>query len=187
MINLDLEETRILEKRILSLRTLVEKQIEFNNDTFIAFIDLKKAFDTIPWNELFKTLEELGIDYRDRQLIYNIYKEQLAIIKVSDKSATAKIGKGVKQGCPLSPKLFNIYVEQAINEIKETFTRDKIGVIVGGELISFLRFADDIALVTSSENDLKRSLKKIARCFQNYHLKINWNKTNDVSKKESYS
>ncbi|KAL4083941.1 hypothetical protein QTP88_029258 [Uroleucon formosanum] len=115
---------------ILSLRTLIEKQIEFNNDTFIAFIDLEKAFDTVPWKELFKTLEEIDIDYRDRQLIYNIYKEQLAIIKVSDKSATAKIGKGVKQGCPLSPKLFNIYVEQSINEIKETFTRDQIGVIV---------------------------------------------------------
>jgi len=54
---------------------------------------------------------------------------------VSNKSATGKIGKGVKQGCPLSPKLFNIYVEQYINEIKETLIRDKIGVIVGGEFI----------------------------------------------------
>jgi len=80
---------------ILSLRTLIEKQIEFNNDTFMAFIDLEKAFDTVPWKELFKTLEEIGIDYKDRQLIYNMYKEQLAIKKVSDNSAIAKIGKGV--------------------------------------------------------------------------------------------
>jgi uncharacterized protein YuzB (UPF0349 family) len=50
---------------ILSLRTLIEKQIEFNNDTFIVFIDLE-AFDTVPWKELFKTLEEIDIDYRDR-------------------------------------------------------------------------------------------------------------------------
>lgn len=98
-------------KAILSLRTLIEKQIEFN-DTFVVFIDLEKAFDIVPWKEPFKTLKEIGIDYRDRQVIYNLYKEKSAIIKVSDKSATAKIGKGVKQGCPLSPKLFNIYVEQ---------------------------------------------------------------------------
>lgn len=97
---------------ILSLRTLIEKQIEFNNDTFVVFIDLEKAFDIVTWKESFKTLKEIGIDYRDRQVIYNLYKEKSAIIKVSDKSATAKIGKGVKQGCPLSPKLFNIYVEQ---------------------------------------------------------------------------
>ena len=96
---------------------------------------------------------------------------------MSDKSATAKIRKGVKQGCPLSPKLFNIYGEQYINEIKETITGNKIGVIVKGELISFLRFADDMTLVASSENDLKRALKEKARFFQNYHLKINWNKT----------
>lgn len=131
----------------------------------------------IPWKELFKTLKEIDIDYRDRQIIYNLYKEQSAIITVMDKSATPKIGKGVKQGCPLSPKLFNIYVEQAINEIKETFIRGKIGVIVGGELVSFLRLADDIALIASNESDLKRALEEIARYFQNYQLKINWNKT----------
>jgi hypothetical protein len=155
----------------------------------MAFIDLEKAFDTVPCKELFRTLEEIGIDYRDGRLIYNIYKEQSAIIKVSDKFATAKIGKGVKQGCSLSPKLFNIYVKKPINEIKETLTREKIGVIVGGELVSFLRFADDIALVASSENDLKRALEEIARCFHNYHLQINWNKTKVImcQKKESYS
>lgn len=69
--------------------------MEFNNDVFIAFIafiDLEKAFDIVPWKVLFKTLDEIEIDFRDRRLIYNIYKEQSAIIKVVDKSATAKIG-----------------------------------------------------------------------------------------------
>lgn len=128
---------------ILSLRTLIENQIEFNNDTFTIFTNLIKAFDTVSWKGLFKTLEDIGIDYKDRRIIYNIHEEQSAIIKVSDKSATAKIGKGIKQGCPLSPKLFKIYVQQSIDEIKETLIRDKIGAIVGGELVSFLKFTDD--------------------------------------------
>lgn len=47
-----------------------------------------------------------------------------------------------------------------------------------GELISFLKFTDGIALIgASSENDLKRMLEEMVRYFQNYHLKINWNKT----------
>jgi len=83
----------------------------------------------------------------------------------------------VKQGRPLSPILFNIYVEQSANEIKETLNRDKIDVIIGGEVISCLRFADDIALLANSEIDLKRALVEIAICFQKDHLKINWNKT----------
>jgi ribosome-interacting GTPase 1 len=51
--------------------------------------------------------------------------------------------------------------------------KTKIGVLVGEELVSFIRFANDIALVASSENDLKRVLEEIAKCFHNNHIKIN--------------
>lgn len=91
--------------------------------------------------------------------MYNIYKVQSAMIQVSDKSATAKTRKWVKQGCLLSPKLFYIFVKQSYNKIKETLARDKIGLIIGGELISFLRFADNVALFASTENSVSRSGK----------------------------
>jgi len=80
----------------LNLRTLIEKQIEFNKDTFIALLKLEKTFDTVPWKELFKTLDEIGVDYRNRLIINNIYKEQSATKHVSDKSATAKNRKKCK-------------------------------------------------------------------------------------------
>jgi len=85
--------------------------------------------------------------------------------------------KDVKEGCLLSPILFNIYVEQSIKEIKETLNRDKISLRVGGGVISFLRFSNNIALLAISEIDLKRALVEIAKCFQKDHLEINWNKT----------
>jgi len=149
----------------LSLRILIEKQIEFNKDTFIAFIDLKKAFDKVPWKGLFYTLEGIGADYKGRRIIYNLYKDQSAIIKVTDKTETAIIRKGIRQGCPLSPTQFNNYVEQPIKEIRETLLSYKIGIKVGGELISFLRFDDDIALLANNEHDLERALEEMARCF----------------------
>ncbi|VVC29974.1 Endonuclease/exonuclease/phosphatase,Reverse transcriptase domain [Cinara cedri] len=162
---------------ILSLRLLIEKQIEFNKDTFIAFIDLEKAFDKVPWKGLFYTLEGIGADYKDRRIIYNLYKDQSAIIKVTDKTETAIIRKGVRQGCPLSPALFKISVKQPIKEIRETLFRNKIGIKVGREIISFLRFADDIALLATNEHDLERALEEMSRCFQKYQLIINWQKT----------
>jgi len=82
-------KNKVTTEAILSLRTLMEKQIEFNKDTFIASIDLEKAFDTVSRKELFKTLEEIGVDFRDRWIINNMYKEQSVTIQVSDKSATA--------------------------------------------------------------------------------------------------
>jgi len=75
------------------------------------------------------------------------------------------------------PTLFIIYVEQPIKEIRETLLRNKIGIKVGGEIISFLRFADDIALLANNEHDLERALEEMARCFQKYQLIINWQKT----------
>lgn len=48
---------------------------------------------------------------------------------------------------------------------------------MGGEIISFLRFADDIALLADNEHDLERALEEMSRCFQKYQLIINWQKT----------
>lgn len=52
--------------------------------------------------------------------MYNFYRTQTAKIKIEDKSATAKIRKDTKQGCFMSPMMFNVYVKQPIQEIKET-------------------------------------------------------------------
>lgn len=76
MINLDLEETREFENWSQlnwssSLRN-INRKAEFNKTTFI---DLQKAFDKIYWKDFFKTLEKIGVDYRDRGIINNIYKE----------------------------------------------------------------------------------------------------------------
>lgn len=154
-------------EEISSLGTLIEKQIEFNKDTFIPFNDLGKAFDTVPRKKFLKHQKKVVVDYKDRWIINNLYKKQSVIIQVSDKSITTKIKKEVKQRYPLSPILINIYIEQFINEIKETLIRDKIGLIVEGELISLIRFADDIALFV-----------KIAKVIQKEHQQ-RWE---DVSK-----
>lgn len=71
--------------------------MEFNNDVFIAFIafiDLEKAFDIVPWKVLFKTLDEIEIDYRDRRLIYNIYKKTISYNKGFGQVSNSQNRKG---------------------------------------------------------------------------------------------
>lgn len=67
----------------------------------------------------------------------------------------------IRQGCLHSPMLFNIYVKQPIKEIWETLFRNKIGVRVGEEPISYFRFPDNIVLLTNNEHDMERALEEI--------------------------
>ena len=79
----------------------------------------------------------------------------------------------MRQGCNLSPLLFNIYIEQAINDCKEYCT----GVKVNGVRIEMVRFADDIVIIAQDEIDLKRTLENLDDILKsNYRMKINWRK-----------
>lgn len=66
----------------------------------------------------------------------------------------------------MSPLSFNVYVEQPIQVIKETLYRQKIEVMVGGELIQMFRFADDFALITKNEKVMKTALKVMQKCIE---------------------
>lgn len=76
-----------------------------NRPLFIAFVDLEKAFDYVNWTRLFMIMENIGIDYIDRKIIYNLYINEITVIKAENgnNQGEAKIAKGVKQGCNLSP------------------------------------------------------------------------------------
>lgn len=67
---------------ILSLRILIEKHLELDKDTLLAFVGLEMAFDKVSWQKLFQTLQQVGVDYKDRQLIYNFYRHQIAEIRI---------------------------------------------------------------------------------------------------------
>ena len=86
--------------------------------TFIAFVDLKKAFDNVSWPKLFDILKNKGIKYKDKRIISSLYRDQKTMVEMQGKRGEARIGKGVRQGCSLSPPLFNLYSEEAINEMK---------------------------------------------------------------------
>jgi hypothetical protein len=94
---------------IAALRSMGERSLENGNDLFVCYVDYEKAFDRVNWCKLMRVLEKLGVDERDRQLIKNLYLGQSVVIRIAgEDSDPAKLGRGVRQGCPLSPLLFNI-------------------------------------------------------------------------------
>ena len=93
---------------------------------YIAFVDLLKTFDNVDWKVVMKILKTLKIDYGYGRIIGELYKHQTTSIRIKKSKREAPIRKGVRQGCSLSSLLFNIYLEQAINECKEYCTGIKV-------------------------------------------------------------
>ena len=146
------------------------KSFTVNRKVYIAFVDLLKTFDNVNWNVMMKIIKMIKIDYRDRRIIRELYKHQTTSMKIIESKREATIRKGVRQGCILSPLVFNIYIEQAINECKEYCT----GIKVNGMRIQMLRFADDIEIIAKDEISLKRALESLDDILKsNYKTKIN--------------
>jgi len=103
-------------------------------------VDIEKAFDNVNWKVKFNMMKKLGIKYTDRKLLYNIYNDELAVKRIQDEVEKAKINRGVRQGCTLSPIIFNAYIQEAIDMIKEN---NNLGIKINGQKINMLRFTDD--------------------------------------------
>ncbi|KAL1448655.1 hypothetical protein WDU94_014027 [Cyamophila willieti] len=70
---------------ILALRLITEEGMRVNKPVYIAFVDLQKAFDNVNWNLMMNILKNIDVKYKDRRLIYNLYKNQRAYIEIKPK------------------------------------------------------------------------------------------------------
>ena len=91
---------------------IIEKAREFQKKIYFCFIDYAKAFDCVDHNKLWEILKEIGISDHLICLLRNLYAGQEATVRTGHGTIDSfQIGKGVRQGCILSPCLFNFYTE----------------------------------------------------------------------------
>ena len=103
---------------------------------------------------------DLGLDGRDIRLIGNLYWNQRAAVRVDGQlSEEVSIMKGVRQGCILSPLLFNIYSEKIFQDALDGKSQ---GVVVNGSIINNIRYADDTVILATSMDDLQTLLDSIS-------------------------
>ena len=97
--------------QIANIRWIIEKASEFQKSIYFCFIDYAKAFDRVDQNKLWKILQEMGIPDHLTCLLGNLYAVQEATVRTGHVTTDwFQIGKGVGQGCILSPCLFNFYI-----------------------------------------------------------------------------
>lgn len=162
-----------------TIRTLIEKTTEYNIPIHLAFVDYHKAFDSIETWAFLTAMEDARIDSRYCNIIKNIYDKATFHVKIDDDLKTDKIllGKGVRQGDTISPKLFTLALE---NVFKQLAWEEK-GLNVDGIRLNHLRFADDVVLISTDIEELNVMLKELNAKSKEIGLKMNINKTKIMS------
>ena len=139
--------------QIANIRWIIEKAREYQKNIYFCIIDYDKAFDCVNHNKLWKILKEMGIPDHLTYLLRSLYAGQEATVRTGQGTTDwFQIGKGVHQGCILSPFLFNLYAEYILRNaaLEET----QAGIKIARRNINNLRYADDTTLMAESEEEL---------------------------------
>ena len=143
---------------------------------YFCFTDYAKAFDYVDHNKLWKNLKEMGISDHLTYLLRNLYAGQEATVRTGRGTTDwFQIGKGVRQGCILSPCLFNFYAEYIMRNAG--LEEAQAGTKIAGRNINNLRYADGTTLMAESEEELKSLLMKVKEECEKVGLKLNIQKT----------
>ena len=156
------------------LQVLIEKVINTDQELFITFIDYSKAFDGVIHQNLFKNMVKMGFPGHLVSLVASLYTDQQATIRWNGQNCDFfNIKKGVRQGCILSPHLFNTYTEHVMRKADT----DDMGIKIGGRNLTNLRYADDTALLADNITSMRRILYRVDAAGKEDGLKLNAKKT----------
>ena len=133
-----------------NIHWIIKKAREFQKNIYFCFIDYAKAFDCVDHNKLWKILKEMGIPEHLTCLLRNLYAGQEATVRTRlGTTDWSQIGKGVHQGCILSPCLFNLYAEYIRGNAR--LDEAQAGIKITGRNIKNLRYADGAIVMGESE------------------------------------
>ena len=172
MFKLGLEKAEEPEIKLPTSAGSLTKQMSSRKYVYFFFIDYVKAFDRADHSKLWKILKDVGIPDHLTCLLSNLYADQEATVRTGHGTTDwFQTGKGVCQGCILSPCLFNFYPEYIMQNAG--LDEAQASIKIAGRNIINLRYAGDTTLVAESEKELKSPLMKVKKESEKAGLKLN--------------
>ena len=153
---------------LANIRWIIEKARAFQKNIYFCFIDYAKAFDCVDHYKLWKILKKMGIP--------GLYTGQESTVRTGHGTTDwFQIGKGVHQGCILSPCLFKLYAEYIMRNTG--LEEAQAGIKIASRSINNIRYADNTTLMAESEEELKSLLMKVKEESEKVGSKLNIQKT----------
>ena len=167
--------------QIFALKCICEKYIEKGKEVFCAFMDLEKAYDRVDRGAMWQVLQMYGVGGRLLEAVKSFYRESYACVRVAQgESEWFSVRVGLRQGCVMSPWLFNVYMDGVVREVNARVLQRGVRLISDAGMeweVNQLLFADDTALVADSEVKLQRLVEEFGRVCKNRRLKVNIDKS----------
>ena len=171
-------------EQIINLRILGEKYYQHQQDLYQIFVDFKNAFDKVWHAVLWATMKLYNTNANLINIIKNLYEKATSAVYFNH-----SIGEwfrttiGVRQGCLLSPTLFNIFLERLMTDALEDH---KGTVSIRGRTITNLRFADDIVGLAGSEKELTEMVERPDNTSTAFGMEISAEKTKIMDSTRTY-
>ena len=172
------ERNHRISDHLLVIRTIIDQALFCTQDTYIAFIDFKQAYDRVNRNLLFQKLIDYCFPSKLIKIIIDQYqKVQYCVLTPEGRTAFFQSNLGLKQEDTMSPRLFNLF----IMDIIKIFGEDCDPAYLQGVAVGVLLFADDLALISTSQEGLQKAMRKLEIYCKQNQLTVNTSKTKTLA------
>ena len=179
---------------IFAARQLVEKNREHADSLFVLFVDLKKAYDSVPRQALWCVLKKCGVPPVMLSVIKSFHEGMSAVVRVGDSNTDAiEVTNGLRQGCTMAPTLFNLYFSAMVQCWRDrcpqagVTVRFKMGRKLVGDRtaksrlqevrVTELQFADDVALYATTREKMEQVAGEFVKTAAEWGLTVSLEKT----------
>ena len=164
-------------ENVVILESVIRQSRRRGTACYIVFLDLSKAFDTVSHSTLMRALDRFSIPQQFKDLMTDLYDgAETTVHGATGPGDSIPMNAGVKQGCPLSPLLFNMIIDELIRDVRKEYGTDALD-----QLLAILGFADDVCLVSKSRRGMEGLLSKCETFFKARGLELNAGKSQSLA------
>jgi sorting nexin-29 len=158
LLELLLEQGKSTVDQTHTIKQIMEKIHEFNQDIYLLFVDFKQAYDSIKRSSLWQVMIELEILAKLMRLVKVCVQNSKCKVKFNSvMSEDFPVETGLRQGDALSPILFNIAMESMVKKVQE----DSIGLKIGEQNVVMAAYADNIIIMGETEDQVRNTANKL--------------------------